>query len=139
MQTGCLMIFLHHTPLQGKRENLAYQPVELTHAKGFWQQERLLTALARLMPCASIQLADLLITEMPRLPRQLVLMVITPRMDREICGVLESLQRSGIETGVVWTQLDEGKPIVPETLPQNVPIHIVRNDDDLEQLGVQTL
>jgi uncharacterized protein (DUF58 family) len=124
---------------EGHVEILAYQPVAIQHAKGSWQQERLLTALARLLPSASIELPNLLMTEIPRLPRQLVLMVITPRIDAALSGVLESLKRSGIETGVVWVQLEDQEPIVPQTSPQHVPIYIVRNDADLEQLGGQTL
>lgn len=117
----------------------AYQPVELSPAKGWWQQERLLTALARLTVSSSIELPDLLMTEIPRLPRQMVLMVITPRLDAALTSTVESLKRSGIETGIIWTRLpdDEGGPQVP--LPQNVPIYIVRGDTDLEALGGQTL
>jgi uncharacterized protein (DUF58 family) len=116
-----------------------YQPVELAPAKGWWQQERLLTALARLTVSSSIELPDLLMTEIPRLPRQLVLMVVTPRLDAALTGTVESLKRSGIETGIIWTQLPEEEHYKPEALPQNVPVYIVRGDTDLEVLGGQTL
>jgi uncharacterized protein (DUF58 family) len=117
----------------------AYQPVEIVPAKGQWQHERMLTALARLIPSASIELADLLVTELPRLPRQLVLMVVTPRIDAALCGALESLKRSGIETGILWTRLPEDEHLKPEALPRNTPVYLVRGDADLEQLGVQSL
>ncbi|MCP5047128.1 MAG: DUF58 domain-containing protein [bacterium] len=117
----------------------AYQPVEVPHAKGQWQQERLFNALARLIPSNSIRLPDLLMTEMPRLPRQLVLMVVTPRLDPALNNVLESLKRSGIETGVIWTRLPEEDRFTPEAIPQNIPVYLVRGDEDLEQLGGQTL
>ncbi len=117
----------------------AYQPVEIAPAKGLWQQERLMTGLARLIPSASIELPDLLMTELPRLPRQLVLMVVTPRLDGALCGVLESLKRSGIETGVIWTRLPDEEHYRPEAVPQSAPVYLVRGDADLEQLGGQSL
>lgn len=123
----------------------AYQPVELPPAKGHWQNERLLTALARLTPSASVSLSNLLMTELPRLPRNLVLMVITPTIDEALCDVLESLKRSGIETGVVWIQVppDPMKPYpeeqAPSALPHNIPVYPVANDADLETLGGQSL
>lgn len=117
----------------------AYQPVELVPAKGYWQHQRLLTALARLIPSASIDLPDLLMTELPRLPRSLVLIVLTPVLDAALSGVLESLKRSGIETGVVWIRLPEEQPSLPEALPYNIPVYPVNSDADLEELGGQSL
>ncbi len=116
-----------------------YHPVQVSPAKGQWQQERLLTALARLIPSDSIGLADLLMTELPRLPRQLVLMVITPRLDGELAIVLGSMKRSGIETGVIWIGSEDEQLTLPERIPHNVPVYIVRNDEDIEALGSQKL
>jgi uncharacterized protein (DUF58 family) len=117
----------------------AYQPVELTPAKGDWQHQRLLAALARLIPSASIDLPDLLITELPRLPRSLVLMVLTPVLDAALGGALESLKRSGIETGVIWIRLPGEQPSLPGALPYNIPVYPVSSDADLEELGGQSL
>ncbi|UCH92807.1 MAG: DUF58 domain-containing protein, partial [Candidatus Aminicenantes bacterium] len=113
----------------------SYQPVEITPAKGHWQYQRLLTALARLIPSASIELPDLLMTELPRLPRSLVLMAVTPVISAALTGVLESLKRSGIETGILWTRLPEQPPFLPAALPQNIPVYPITSDVDLEQLG----
>lgn len=120
-------------------QTAAYQPVEIEPAKGHWQYERLLNALARLLPSASIELPDLLMTELPRLPRSLVLMVVTPVISAALTGVLESLKRSGIETGIVWTRLPEQQPFLPAALPQNIPVYPITGDTDLEQLGGQSL
>ncbi|MGD2084682.1 MAG: DUF58 domain-containing protein [Candidatus Aminicenantes bacterium] len=120
-------------------QTAAYQPVEIESAKGHWQYERLLSALARLLPSASIELPDLLMTELPRLPRSLVLMVVTPVISAALTGVLESLKRSGIETGIVWTRLPEQQPFLPAALPQNIPVYPITGDADLEQLGGQSL
>jgi uncharacterized protein (DUF58 family) len=116
-----------------------YQPVEIEPAKGHWQYKRLLNALARLLPSASIELADLLMTELPRLPRSLVVMVITPVINASLTGVLESLKRSGIETGILWTRLPKQQPSLTVALPQNIPVYPITGDIDLEQLGGQTL
>lgn len=123
----------------------AYQPVELSPAKGHWQHERLLTVLARLIPTDSVSLPDLLMTELPRLPRNLVLMVISPTMDEALCDVLESLKRSGIETGIVWIQAPRDplfpypEDSLPMSLPHNIPVYPVANDADVEALGSQSL
>jgi uncharacterized protein (DUF58 family) len=117
----------------------AYQPVELIPAKGYWQHQRLFTALARLTPSASIDLPDLLMTELPRLPHSLVLLVLTPILDAALSGVLESLKRSGIETGVVWIRQPEGQSSLPEALPYNIPVYPISSDADLEELGGQSL
>jgi len=117
----------------------AYQPVELSPAKGFWQHQRMLDALARLWPSAGVQLPNLLMTELPRLPRSLVLMVVTPVLDGALCNVLESLKRSGIETGVIWTRLPEDRQTPPEALPHNIPVYPVCTDADLEELGGRSL
>lgn len=116
----------------------AYQPVEVSPAKGQWQDERILTALARLVPSSSVDLPNLLVTEIPRLPRSLVLMAVTPLLDAALAGALESLKRSGIETGVIWVRLpgDQNQPTV---LPHNIPIYPVSIDEDLQQLGGQAL
>lgn len=113
--------------------------MELKPVKGHWQYERLLNALARLLPSASIELPDLLMTELPRLPRSLVLMVVTPMISAALTGVLESLKRSGIETGIVWTRLPEQPPFLPAAFPQNIPVYPITGDADLEQLGGQSL
>ena len=119
-------------------QDTAYQPVEVVPGKGHWQREQLLNALARLVPSASIDLPDLLMTEIPRLPRSLVLMVITPVLSTDLNNVLESLKRSGIETGVIWTRLPEDDHL-QGIIPRNIPVYPVRGDADLEQLGGQSL
>lgn len=115
-----------------------YQPVEITPAKGHWQDERLLNALARLLPSSSISLPDLLLAELPRLPRSLVLIVITPLLDPALCNTLDSLKRSGIETGVTWTRLPNDSSL-PTAIPFNIPVYPTRTDDDILQLGAQSL
>jgi uncharacterized protein (DUF58 family) len=121
------------------RRDTAYQPVELPPAKGYWQHQRLLTALARLTTFASIDLPDMLMTELPRLPRALVLMVVTPVLDAALCSVLESLKRSGIETGVIWIRLPEAQQPLPEAFPHNIPVYPISGDADLEELGSRSL
>jgi hypothetical protein len=78
-------------------------------------------------------------TELPRLPRSLVLVVITPNLDQALNNTLGSLQRSGIETAVVWIR-DPEEPFLPEAgITHNIPVYPVRGDEDLVQLGAISL
>ncbi len=124
---------IESTHLKGTAD--VYQPVDVPPAKGYLQNSRLQTALARLIPSGSISLPQLLMTELPKLPRSLVLMVVTPNLNEALCRVLESLKRSGIDTGVVWCGLPEQESSVPAVIPQNVPVYRVQSDLDLEELG----
>jgi len=115
--------------------SLTFQPVELAPGKGQPQLEQLHAALARLVFTENYTLPDLLMTELPRLPRSLVLVVITPHIDQALNNALGSLQRSGIETAVVWVR-DPEEPFLPEAgITHNIPVYPVRRDEDLVQLG----
>ncbi len=125
------------TRLSGKRETVL--PLEVTPGKGVPQLERIHNALARLIFTRSISLPDLLMAELPRLPRSLVLMVVTPSLDRALDQTLGSLQRSGIEVAVIWI-CDPEELILPETaVSHQIPVYPVRGDSDIMQLGVQSL
>lgn len=121
-----------------RRKITGHRPVEVERGRGAWQRERLRAALARLTPAASIPLAELLTLEIPRLPRSLVVMVVTPEASPALGAALDSLRRSGIEAGVVWVRPDE--PLswgdAPASgLPEGVPVWAVHGDADLEHLG----
>ena len=99
-------------------------------------------ALARLTPAPSIPLAELLTLEIPRLPRSLVMMIVTPDASPALGAALEGLRRSGIEAGVVWIRprgeedREEDRDDEPAAgLPEEVPVWAVRGDADLERLG----
>lgn len=121
-----------------RRKITGHRPVEVERGKGAWQRERLRSALARLTPAPAMSLAELLTLEIPRLPRSLVLMIVTPDAGPALGAALESLHRSGIETGVVWVRPEEdsgdrGEPAAG--LPEGVPVWAIRGDADLELLG----
>ena len=119
--------------------SLTFQPVELAPGKGQRQLEQLNAALARLILSESYTLPDLLMTELPRLPRSLVLVVITPNLDQALNNALGSLQRSGIETAVVWIR-DPEESFLPEAgITHGMPVYPVREDEDLVQLGAISL
>ncbi|MCP4220715.1 MAG: DUF58 domain-containing protein [bacterium] len=115
-----------------------FRPVEVTPSKGRRQYEQLLTALARLTPGESITLPQLLQRELPRLPRSMVLAVVTPNLDGELTAALQSLKRSGIDTAVIWICEPEDDS-TPDSAPPNIPIYRVCDDTDIEQLGGQSL
>jgi len=92
--------------------------------------------LARLTPARSLPLSELLDAELPRLPRSLVLMVVTPRLGGALAGVLQS-RRSGIECALVWTGAEPEREAA--ALPAGIPIYPVAGDADLERLGGRAL
>ncbi len=117
------------------RKITGLRPLEARPGKGHWQLERLRTVLARLVPAPGPELPELLLSELPRLPRSLVLMIVTPRVDPALAGAAETLRRSGIEVGVVWIGADAGGAVALDS----VPVYAVAGDDDLEALGGQRL
>jgi uncharacterized protein (DUF58 family) len=116
-----------------------FEPLELAPGKGRRQLERLHSALARLIPTEHFSLPELLMSELPRLPRSLVCVIITPILDRALDNALGSLRRSGIEVVVIWIQSD-AEPHKPQiSVSYNLPVYIVRNDQDLIRLGARSL
>lgn len=119
------------------RRAAVFRPLEVTPAKGARQLERLRTALARLTPARSLPLPELLDVELPRLPRSLVLIAVTPRLGGALAAVLQSLRRSGIECAVVWTGAEPEREAT--ALPAGIPIYPVAGEADLERLGGRSL
>ncbi len=119
-----------------------HRPVEVEPGKGAWHRDRLRSALARLTPTQAIPLPELLALEIPRLPRSLVTLIVTPDAGPALATAVGGLRRSGIEVGVVWIRPPR-RPEEAETeedaqlvgLPPGVPVWAVRNDADLERLG----
>jgi uncharacterized protein (DUF58 family) len=124
---------------EARRRILGHRPVEVTPGKGDWQRERLRAALARLTPAPVLSLPELLTLEIPRLPRSLVVLVVTPDASPALGAALAGLRRSGIEAGVIWVrppgESEEEDDGVAAGLPADVPVWAVRNDADLERLG----
>lgn len=116
-----------------KGRKVAPAPYEVPVGRGVQQRELMLSALARLEPDeAAPTLPALLMHQLPRLPRNLLLLVVTPVVDDELARTLGAMSRSGIETSILWT--GEGK------LPAlRVPIRRVRNEDELARLGAGPL
>lgn len=121
-----------------RRRISAFRPVELAPGRGRRQREQLGSALARLALAPGLSLPELLDSELPRLPRSLVVLVITPSLGGGLGAVLSGLRRSGFESGVVWIQ-KPGQNESAADLPPSVPIYPVRDDSDLENLGVAAL
>ncbi len=119
------------------RKITGFRPLEVGPGKGRWQLERLRTVLARLIPSPGPPLPDLLLAELPRLPRNLVLMIVTPRVDPALAGAADALRRSGIEVGVVWT--GAGVASGEGVSLGSVPVYAVAGESDLEALGGQRL
>jgi uncharacterized protein (DUF58 family) len=115
------------------------RPVEVPPGKGEPQLERIQDALARLVSTDHMSLPDLLRAELPRLPRSLVLMIVTPCLDRSLDDTLGGLQRSGIETAVIWIRGPEERTPPKISLSQGIPVYPIRGDSDIIELGVRSL
>jgi len=119
-----------------RRKISGFRPLEGLPGKGRWQLDHLMPLLARLIPAPGPNLPELLISELPRLPRSLVLMIVTPRVDPALAGAVDVLRRAGVEVGILWIASDS-KGSAPSV--QNAPIYAIRNEQDLESLGEQRL
>lgn len=124
----------------GQRDVLSgFSPLEVKAGKGDWQDERILAALGRLVPASGIALADLLEVEMPRIPRNLVSIVVTRSIDDRLMLALDGLRRSGVELSVVWIRPRELAEMNVPPLPRSVPLHAISDEDELESFGASAL
>jgi uncharacterized protein (DUF58 family) len=123
---------------EARRRMSAYRPLEVEPGRGRWQHDHLRTALARLTLAPGLTLAELLVAEAPRLPRSLVVLVVTPDLGPGLGAALAVLRRSGFEVGVVWIQKGGVGPVATSLLG-GVPIYQVLEETDLERLGAQAL
>jgi len=129
---------IEHT---GHRDAISgFAPLEVKPAKGSWQAERVRAALGRLVPATGVTLAELIEVELPRLPRELVTIVITSKIDDALALALDGVRRSGIELTVLWVRPAELAEIgyLPP-LPDGVPLHAISDELQLEDLGAQAL
>ena len=120
-----------------RRRLQTHRPLEVERGKGAHQRSRLRLALARLTLAEAPSLARTLHIELPRLPRSLVVLVVTPRLDGELAAVLGELRRSGFDLGVVW--IGGGRRQAPPAAPEGIPVWPVSAEADLERLGSQRL
>jgi hypothetical protein len=125
----------------GRRDAISgFAPLEVKPGKGSWQAERVRAALGRLVPATGVTLAELIEVELPRLPRDLVTIVITSKIDDALALALDGVRRSGIELTVLWVrppELAEVDYLPP--LPDGVPLHAISDELQLEDLGAQAL
>ncbi len=121
-----------------RRRMPSYRPLEVEPGRGAWQRDHLRAALARLTLAPGLTLPELLAAEGPRLPRSLVVVVVTPDVGPELGGALAGLKRSGFDIAVVWIQT-KGPGTVAASLLEGVPLHVVKDEADLEAMGAQGL
>ena len=76
---------------------------------------------------------------MPRIPRNLVTMVITRAIDDRLLLALDGLQRSGVELSVMWIRPRELSDMSLPPLPDSIPVHVISDDGELENLGAHAL
>jgi uncharacterized protein (DUF58 family) len=116
-----------------RRRVTGWRPLEVEPGRGAWQRDRLRTALARLTLSPAPPLAELLVAELPRLPRSHVVLVVTPDLGPALGAALGALRRSGFEVGVIWIRTSWGT--VATGLLEGVPVYSVGNEAELAALG----
>ena len=116
-----------------------FSPLEVKPGRGSWQAERIRAALGRLVAASGVSLAELLEVEMPRIPRNLVTMVITRTIDDRLMLALDGLRRSGVELSVMWIRPPELGELSVPPLPESISLHAISDDRDLENLGAHAL
>ncbi len=116
-----------------------FSPLEVKPGRGSWQAERIRAALGRLVAAEGITLAELLEVEMPRIPRDLVTMVIARAIDDRLLLALDGLRRSGVELSVMWIRPRELSDMSLPPLPESVPVHVISHEGELENLGAHAL
>lgn len=121
-----------------RRRMPAFRPLEVEPGRGGWHRDRLRAALARLTLAPGLSLPELLVSEAPRLPRSLVVLVITPDLSPAMGAALAGLKRSGFEAAVLWIQTGEATSTVTG-LPEGVPVHVIADEADLQDLGARKL
>lgn len=129
---------IEHTDF--RHEISGFSPLEVKPGKGSWQSERVRAALGRIVPASGVTLAELLRIELPRIPRNLVAIVITSSIDDELALALDSMRRSGVELTVMWMRapvLEEIDYVPP--LPDGVPLHAISDEVELEAIGASVL
>lgn len=116
-----------------------FRPLEVRAGRGDLQRQRVLAALGRLVPAAGVTLAELVEVEMPRIPRDLVAIVLTRTVDDELMFALDGLRRAGVETSVMWIRPAELGDMPLPSLAPGVPLHAISGEAQLENLGAQAL
>jgi uncharacterized protein (DUF58 family) len=122
-----------------RRALSGFAPLEVPAGRGERHSERLRAALGRLVPADGVTLAELLEVEMPRLPRDLVTIVITRSVDDHLMLAMDGLRRSGIELSMVWVRPEELEGLALPALPRSVPVHSLSREHQLEDLGAYAL
>jgi uncharacterized protein (DUF58 family) len=122
-----------------RRALSSFSPLEVEPRRGDWQRSRVLAALGRLVPAAGVTLAELIEIEMPRVPRDLVAIVVARTIDDALMLALDGLRRSGVELSLMWIRPRQLDGVRLPALPPSVPVHAIADETQLEDLGAQAL
>lgn len=124
---------------EARHELSGFSPLEVKPGRGDWQRSRVLAALGRLVPAAGVTLAELIEVELPRMPRDLVAIVVARTIDDALMLALDGLRRSGVELSLMWIRPRELSGASLPALPPSVPVHAIADEVHLEQLAAQAL
>jgi len=118
-------------------ESALRRPLEVAAGKGPAQRALIAGALARAQVATGPTLAALLAAEHRRLPRGLVALVVTPRLDAPMAASLGVLRRSGFSTSALLVRGRHERVAVPNL--SGTRIHSVCDERELMTLAGGTL
>jgi uncharacterized protein (DUF58 family) len=118
----------------GRRRIKRLRAFEVPAAKGVEQLRQIRTALARVVPSKGLSLAELLREELPRIPRHLVMTIITPRLDEAFARTVGAITGEGLDVAVIWIR-KKGSPVPAVSLGDGVPLYPVGDEQELAALG----
>lgn len=96
-------------------------------------------ALARLETTSTKPLGSWLVEQVGRIPRELAIVVITPKIDAELDAALGVLSRAGIDAAVILIGDPRTRHRGPTELGLGIPVYRVGRIDDVRQLGAVRL
>lgn len=123
----------------GSVRSSGYRPLEVPPGRGLCQRDKILTALARLVPARGPSLAELLSAELPRFPRSHVLVIVTTNLASDLSELTTRARHSGIDVSIVCVPEPKSGNACPTDLWAANTTYIVRDEPDLQYVGAQQL
>ena len=76
---------------------------------------------------------------MPRIPRNLVAIVVTRTLSDRLMLAVDGLRRSGVELSIMWIRSAELADMSLPPLPVSVPLHAISSSEQLDNLAAYAL
>jgi len=103
--------------------------------RGAVQRGVVLRTLARLVPGAGEPLSTSIAAHAGQFERDLVLAIVTPRLDEAMVGAIEALRAVGLSVAVFWTCATGRQRVAAGAFSADTPVWRITGDDDLRALS----